>query len=238
MNSSGNIKILGLNGSPKKNGNTYTLMSWVLEGCKQAGAKIELIHVRDFNITYCQGCHSCLRTGECIIQDDLVEVYQKLNGADGIVVGSPVYSGEPTGYLKILIDRLTLLKLYSDILNSQNSVGVTTSGIAPTKKLAKRIANFFGRRVGIIGVKTASIKRGYQSLNNMNNGKILEKANTLGKTLVESIKNNHHPRTLFYWWITFLRKHLLSRVIKNSPEQFSSVIPIWKKKDWFKIKNR
>ena len=149
-----------------------------------------------------------------------------------------MYSGEPTGYLKILIDRLTLLKLYSDILNSQNSVGVTTSGIAPTKKLAKRIANFFGRRVGIIGVKTASIKRGYQSLNNMNNGKILEKENTLGKTLVESIKNNHHPRTLFYWWITFLRKHLLSRVIKNSPEQFSSVIPIWKKKDWFKIKNR
>ncbi len=230
------IKITALNGSPKKNGNTVTLMKWVLEGCHEAGAEVELIHIRDHNIQYCQGCHTCLQTGKCIINDELSQVYEKMNNSDGIVVGSPVYSGEPTAQLKTFLDRLTLFKLYSNIFNKQKTVGVTTSGIAPTKRLAKNLGNFFGRRVGIIGVKTATLKKGYQPLIDHYNKKIPKRAHMLGKKLVKKIEQDSNPRGFTYWWINFLRKHLLSRVLKNSPEHFAGVIPIWLENGWLKSK--
>ena len=52
------IYIIGLNDSPHRDGSTATLMKWVLEGCKDAGAKVELINVIDHNILYCRGCHT------------------------------------------------------------------------------------------------------------------------------------------------------------------------------------
>ena len=210
-------------------------MKWVLEGCEEAGAEVELIHIKDYSVQYCQGCHTCLRTGRCAINDDVGLVCEKLNNSDGIVVGSPVYSGEPTALLKTFLDRLTLFKLYSDIFSTQKTIGVATSGIAPTKKLAKRLGNFFGRRIGIIGVKTASLKKGYQPLTEHSHKKIPRNARRIGKKLVKTIEQNKNPNGLIYWWIMFLRKHLLSRVIKNSPEQFAGVVPIWLENGWLKM---
>lgn len=65
----------------------------------------------------------------------------------------------------------------------------------------------------------------------------MKKARKLGKKLVFEIQSNNRPRALFYAWINFLRKHLLSRVLKNNPDQFARVIPIWQEKGWLKMKN-
>ncbi|MFW9950185.1 MAG: flavodoxin family protein [Candidatus Thorarchaeota archaeon] len=235
MNTHNKIRITALNGSPKKNGNTVTLMKWVLEGCQEAGAEVELIHIKDYSIQYCQGCHTCLRTGKCVIDDDMRSIYERLNNSEGIVVGSPVYSGEPTALLKTFLDRLTLFKLYSNIYNTQKTIGVTTSGIAPTKRLAKRLSNFFGRRIGVIGVKTASLKKGYLPLLESYPKKTPKKARALGKKLVKSIEQNTNPRVFSYWWILLLRKYLLSRILKINPEQFAGIIPIWLENGWLKF---
>jgi len=230
------IRIIALNGSPKKNGNTATAMTWVLNGCKEAGARVEWIHIKDYNIQYCQGCHTCISSTECPIEDDFLKIRDRLIDCDGIVVGSPVYSGDPTAILKTLMDRLTLLLLYVDLFDKQLSVGVTTSGIAPPNKLAKKIGSHFGHLVGIIGIKTASLKNGYRALKDIPYHKKRKKARKLGRELVFKIQSNTKPRGLFYIWINFLRKHLLSRVLKNNPDQFGRVIPIWQEKGWLKNK--
>jgi multimeric flavodoxin WrbA len=231
------MKIIAINGSPKKDGNTATLMRWIIKGCEKEGAEVEWIDIINQNILYCRGCHGCLRTGKCVIEDDLHEIFKKLNEADGIIIGSPVYSGQATAPLRAFIDRLTLLKLYSDILNSAKTIGVTTSGIAPTHKLAKELANFFGRRIAIIGIKCASLKKGYQKLAESYDKNDYIKAFNLGKKLILSIKQEKKPRVLFNAWINFLRKYLLSRVIKNNSEQFIGVLPVWYERGWLKRKS-
>jgi multimeric flavodoxin WrbA len=229
-----NIIIIALNGSPKREGNTATLMRWVLEGCIQEGAQVEWINLVDQDVSFCRGCHSCLLTNECAIQDDLLVIFNKLEKADGIIVGSPVYSGQATAILKTLQDRLTLLKLFTGILSSAKTIGVTTSGIAPTKKLGKNLANFFGRKVGIVGIKCASLKSGYQNINDVCSEKDRKKAKKLGMKLMNSIKKQKKTRSLIYSWINFLRKHLLSRMIRNNPEQFRGVLSTWREKGWLK----
>jgi hypothetical protein len=133
------------------------------------------------------------------------------------------------------MDRLTLLLLYIDIFDKQLSVGIATSGLAPTRKLAKKIGSHFGHLVGIIGIKTASLQKGYGSLRKITNHKKIKKAKKIGRKLVLKIQTYKIPNTLHYRWINFLRKHLLSRLLRNNPDQFARVIPRWQEKGWLKI---
>ena len=99
------MKILGLSCSPRKQGSTVTLMNEALRGAQQAGAEIELYSVAGKNIQPCDGCGACNKTGVCIIQDDMQELYGKLLSAEGIIFGTPVYFYGMTGQAKAIIDR-------------------------------------------------------------------------------------------------------------------------------------
>jgi len=154
------VKVLALNCGPHRAGNTVTLMSWVVDGCLAAGASVEWVHVIDHDIGYCQGCMRCLRAGACPLKDDLALVREKLLASDGIVVGAPVYEGYPPAQMKTLMDRPALLDLYTRTFARQKTVGVATSGGAPTRGVARSLADFFGQRVAILGAKTTSIERG------------------------------------------------------------------------------
>jgi multimeric flavodoxin WrbA len=99
------MKILGLSFSPHKNGNTVILLEEALKGAQQEGAEVELFSVADKNIKPCDGCRACSKTGECIIKDDMQELYGKLLGADGIIFGTPVYFYSMTSQAKAVIDR-------------------------------------------------------------------------------------------------------------------------------------
>lgn len=85
------MKILGVSCSPRKKGNTVTLLEEMLRGAEENGANIELFSVSGKNIRGCDGCYSCLAKGECHIQDNMQPLYIKLMEADGIVFSSPIY---------------------------------------------------------------------------------------------------------------------------------------------------
>ena len=227
------VRVIALNGSPHRNGNTATLMNWVLEGCAEAGAEVQWLHIVDYDIEYCQGCFTCLREGACPIQDDFVEVRERLLAADGIVAGSPVYEGQPTAQLKTFLDRLTLLNLYVGTFTEQYSVGVATSGIAPTRCTAKAAAEGLGRCCGTLGAKTASLAHGYQPLSRSHSPRLPDRARGLGERLVRTIR---HPRKLStvhlnHLWIGFLRQVLKHVVVKRSPEQFAGVLRLWRERE-------
>lgn len=103
------MKLLGLSFSPRKQGNTEQLMEKVLSGARQRGAVTELYRVADRDIKPCSGCGSCFKTGECSIQDDMQEVYERLLEADGILFGTPVYFYNMTAQGKTVIDRTIAL---------------------------------------------------------------------------------------------------------------------------------
>jgi multimeric flavodoxin WrbA len=99
------IKVLGISGSPHRHGNTETLLDSFLDGAKTAGASVEKVVLKDLDYTPCKGCNACHKTGDCIVQDDAITLFDKILKADAIAVASPIYSMGITAELKGLIDR-------------------------------------------------------------------------------------------------------------------------------------
>ena len=99
--------ILGLQGSPRKNGNTDSLLTAFMEKAEQAGAATRTIPVAKAGIAACKGCGYCETHGTCIITDDpmATEIYGLMRQADLIVAASPVFFYGISAQLKGLIDR-------------------------------------------------------------------------------------------------------------------------------------
>jgi multimeric flavodoxin WrbA len=106
MNKENKPKILGIIGSPRKNGNTEILIDEVLAGAKEAGATIDKISLYDLDISPCKGCNSCKDNGTCKIKDDMTIVNDKMRESDVFIMGTPIYYWGPTGQFKSFFDRL------------------------------------------------------------------------------------------------------------------------------------
>lgn len=114
------VKIIGIIGSPRGKGNTTFLVEKALKAAKSAGAHVESFHLGKMDINPCNACDICKLTGECPKDDDINELLLKLQEADGMIIGSPVYFGNVSSQLKMFIDRSRPLR--SDF-KLQNKVG-------------------------------------------------------------------------------------------------------------------
>ncbi|OGF46165.1 MAG: hypothetical protein A2231_03225 [Candidatus Firestonebacteria bacterium RIFOXYA2_FULL_40_8] len=97
--------ILGINGSPRKLGNTDILLEHALLGAKSAGAETNRINLGELKYAPCLSCDKQRKDGVCIVKDDMDKVYADIDKADGIIVASPVYFGSVSAQLKMMIDR-------------------------------------------------------------------------------------------------------------------------------------
>ncbi|MCD7781721.1 MAG: flavodoxin family protein [Methanosphaera sp.] len=104
------MKVVGVVGSPKSDGNTSYLVERALEYIENEGIDTELITLANKDIKFCQGCDYCKGSGECIIEDDMRELTSIIDGCDGLIMSSPVYFGDMTGLAKTFIDRLRPLR--------------------------------------------------------------------------------------------------------------------------------
>lgn len=105
-------KIYAINGSPRKNKNTATLLDKVLEGAKKADPDVlaERIDLYSLKYTGCRSCFACKRKdgasyGKCAVRDDLYDVLEKLRDADAVVFGSPIYYRTIKGQLHAFYER-------------------------------------------------------------------------------------------------------------------------------------
>ncbi len=103
------MKVLAIMGSPRIRGNTDVLLDEVLKGAQSEGAETEKIIVDKLNISPCKEYNACLRDGNCVIRDDMDDIYPKLLDADVVVVASPMFFYGVTSQLKALIDRCQAL---------------------------------------------------------------------------------------------------------------------------------
>ncbi len=105
------IHIVGIVGSPRVGGNTERLVAEALKATEEDGAETELLRLANKEIKPCDACLSCKQTGECRIEDDFKPIFEKMVGADGIILSSPVYFGSATPQIKSLIDRAGYLSV-------------------------------------------------------------------------------------------------------------------------------
>lgn len=99
-------KVILLNGSPHKDGSTYTALAEVASALDECGVECEIIHIGERGHVGCSCCGGCKKIGRCVIDDGVNEVAEKLELADGVVIGSPVYYSSPNGNLLGFLDRL------------------------------------------------------------------------------------------------------------------------------------
>lgn len=101
------MKVILINGSPKKNGNTFLALSEVATALNNNGVETEIISIGAKAIQGCIACQKCIELGRCVFKDDLYNrLRESLKEADGLVVGTPVYYAGPNGSLCAILDRL------------------------------------------------------------------------------------------------------------------------------------
>ena len=100
------MKVLLINGSPNRNGCTYTALSEVASILENEGIETEIIQVGNKDISGCIGCRRCKATGKCVFDDIVNEIAPKFQECDGLVIGSPVYYASANGTLISFLDRL------------------------------------------------------------------------------------------------------------------------------------
>lgn len=108
------MKIVGILGSPRKGGNTETLLDLALGEAQEKGVLTDKIALRDKSIAPCDGCQGCMETGKCVIEDDAQEIYRAMLESDGIIWSTPIYFWSMSSQTKTMMDRtyaLTFPKL-------------------------------------------------------------------------------------------------------------------------------
>lgn len=128
------MKIIGFNGSPRKDWNTATLVKKTLEGAASKGAQTELIHLYDLKYSGCISCFSCKLKGgksygKCAVKDGLQPILGSIKESDAIILGSPIYLGAATGEMRSFLERLTFPFLMYDterssLFNKKMPVGL------------------------------------------------------------------------------------------------------------------
>jgi NAD(P)H-dependent FMN reductase len=99
------MKVVGISGSPRRGGNTETLLREMLRGAEEAGAETRLFILSKMNISPCRHCDGCLAEGECVVKDDMWLIYPEIESLDALVLASPIHFYGVTAQAKAMIDR-------------------------------------------------------------------------------------------------------------------------------------
>ncbi len=122
------MKVIILNGSPRKNGNTALALAEMEKIFAAEGIETETIQVGAMEVRGCVACGSCKKNGRCVFDDEVNKVADKLKEADGLVVGSPVYYASANGTLVAFLDRLFYSAGFDKTMKVGASVAVARRG--------------------------------------------------------------------------------------------------------------
>ena len=150
------MKIIILNGSPRKNNNTAKMLKSAKEGAESKGYEVEYFDLYDLNFTGCRSCLACKlkdgRRNHCFWKDDLSPIIDKIFESDALIIGSPIYQGHITSQIQAFMERVHFVTLSYDDYHNYNdkkiNIGVILTMNAPKefyeKLYAEKIKNDLG----------------------------------------------------------------------------------------------
>jgi len=98
-------RVLGVIGSPRRNGNTAVLVEQALRAAKDAGAETDCVYLNESAIGPCRACDACVKTGICVQRDDMDDLLRRMSAAGGWILGTPIYWWGPSAQFKTFLDR-------------------------------------------------------------------------------------------------------------------------------------
>lgn len=190
------MKIVGFNGSPRKDGNTTALFHYLFGEIQKEGIETELVQLSAKGIHGCIACYRCFenRDGQCAVKKDAANEYiQKMAGAQGIVLGSPSYFQDVTAEMKALIDRAGFVGLANGKMY-RNKVGAALSCFRRTGGMhaIETMNHFFFSNDLIIAGRALSLARDKGDVEKDEEG--IQLAKTLGQRMAWILKRFHDGR--------------------------------------------
>ena len=189
------MQILAFNGSPRKKGNTSTIIESILKGARSNGAETIEVRLHDINLLGCLGCLSCRKNyGFCKQKDDLSPYLEMIKTCAGVVVGCPIYMYRISGQMKIFVDRNYSLYAgpaggpYQSMVLPGKPYALVTSQGASDPELYKRsqryLAGMTGTGLGMKLVGKIVHTNGEKSPANDDKA-LLERAFEIGRSMVQ-----------------------------------------------------
>ena len=139
------MRVIAINGSPRKSWNTATLLEHAVAGAAKDGAETELVHLYDHDFKGCISCFACKKIGgksygRCAVNDGLTPILKKASEADVLILGTPVYFSAETGEMRSFLERLlfpflTYTPGYAPIFPGKLQVGLIYTMNIPEKDL-------------------------------------------------------------------------------------------------------
>ena len=183
------MKVLGLSGSMRKNGNTAQLIRVILKRCEDAGIETEFISLAGKKISPCTGCEKCKEKKWCVIEnDDWGGVIRNVLDSEVLVIGSPTYYYDICGHLKNFIDRT--YSLYHDRkLSGRKGIAVAVNAEKGASRTIQTIEGFLSTHEF---ASLGSVKgKGYEEGSVLNDTEAIEKAQKIGDKIVRLLKPHH-----------------------------------------------
>ncbi len=180
------MKVLGLSGSMRENGNTVALVNAVLEPCRQSGIDTEFISLSGKEIRPCRGCERCRVKGTCAMEgDDWQAVADKVLECEVLVIGTPTYFYDVCGQLKNFIDR-TYSLYHEHRLSGRSAVAVAVQADSGGDRAIETIEGFLNtHRFSYLGFVTG---RGYPPGDVLKDPAAAAKAREIGGRIVRLLK--------------------------------------------------
>ncbi len=222
------MKILGIVGSPRRRGNTYQMIKWIIDYINEKDVNTEIIALTDFDIRYCLGCSDCMIKGRCPQKDDVERIHKRMIESNGIIFGAPSYVIDVPAQTKVFFDRSAF------ICHRPQLIGKLCIAVSPSAGSGEnRVADYINGVLATMGVtpigELATIAYGNHIF--PEEEKVKTKAKELAEELVNSIREE-------------LRTHKISKSYKPRPEikqimrvagrYLKADYEFWKEKGWLK----
>ena len=139
------MKIVIINGSPRVNGLTAGILHVIGKSLISQGADVEFYNLSELTMSQCRGCCACYTTGSCAMNDDAEKLSHVIESADGLILGTPTYASNVSGYMKLLIDRGHFV--IEQLLTGKYCITVTTGenyGSRDASKVLKNLVLYSG----------------------------------------------------------------------------------------------
>jgi multimeric flavodoxin WrbA len=183
------MKILGLEGSSRENGNTEKLVKAILDSAKENGAEAKFYKLTKMNISLCLGCFNCRETGTCVTDDAMQFLLEEIQASDVIILGSPVYMWQVSGQTKLFMDRLVpfIKPDFTTRLKGKKRLFMVFTQGNPDKNIFKPYFEYLENLFSFLhyDVQGTIVATGTRDKNDiLQQADVLEKARKIGKNLL------------------------------------------------------
>lgn len=183
--------VVGLNGSPRRPGNSDTLLREVLRGAEEEGARTMRFDLAFMEIAPCKACQDCFAEGRCVLQDGMSPLYEALEAADAVVVASPIYFSGMSAQTKAAVDRCQALWARRQVLKLPRRPGVGAIILSAARHEARFDNALSELRAFLIGIGLRPIGKltfgGSEKAGAAERPEVLAEARELGAALVRAL---------------------------------------------------